>query len=133
MLKAYLHGGEQLQIAMMDALFAAYFEEERDIGCIDNLSAAAERAGLMDQEKVSSYTSLVFPCADQLAQAQEFLASDFLKEEVRMLQSDAELKNIKSVPLTIINNRLCIQGAMQAKDFLEVSSLCAAARPRPSY
>ena len=31
---------------MLDQLFAAYFEEERDIGCFDSLSNAAVNAGV---------------------------------------------------------------------------------------
>jgi len=39
-------GGEQMQHKMLDQLFAAYFEEERDIGCFDSLSNAAVNAGV---------------------------------------------------------------------------------------
>lgn len=45
-LKSYLMGGEQMQHKMLDQLFAAYFEEERDIGCFDSLSNAAVKAAV---------------------------------------------------------------------------------------
>jgi predicted DsbA family dithiol-disulfide isomerase len=45
-LKSYLMGGEQMQHKMLNQLFAAYFEEERDIGCFDSLSNAAVNAGV---------------------------------------------------------------------------------------
>jgi len=45
-LKSYLMGGEQMQHKMLDQLFAAYFEEERDIGCFDSLSNAGVNAGV---------------------------------------------------------------------------------------
>lgn len=35
-----------MQHKMLDQLFAAYFEEERDIGCFDSLSNAAVNAGV---------------------------------------------------------------------------------------
>lgn len=46
-------GGERAQTRMVDALFAAFFEKERDIGCYDYLSVAAETTGLMTAETVS--------------------------------------------------------------------------------
>lgn len=37
---------------MMDALFAAFFEEQTDIGCYNYLSKAAESTGLMTADQV---------------------------------------------------------------------------------
>ncbi|KAG8847757.1 hypothetical protein FRB91_011444 [Serendipita sp. 411] len=52
-LKAWLCGGEAAQVKMVDALFAAYFERETDIGCYNFLSKAAESTGLMTYDQVS--------------------------------------------------------------------------------
>ena len=60
-LKAWLIGGESAQTRMVDALFAAFFEKERDIGCYDFLSNAAQSTGLMTAETVSfSHAFLLF-------------------------------------------------------------------------
>lgn len=107
-LKAYLHGGEELQIKTLDALFAGFFEKEGDIGCYDMLSEASEKAGLMTSEETK-----------------EFLRSDALKEEIRILLEHAEMQNIKGVPLTIINNRCCIEGAQPQACFEQILNKAA--------
>ena len=53
-LKAFLIGGEQAQTRMVEALFAAIFQQEGDIGCYDFLSNAAQTAGLMTADAVST-------------------------------------------------------------------------------
>ena len=57
-LKSYLMGGEQMQHKMLDQLFAAYFEEERDIGCFDSLSNAAVKAAVFPSQTEVSETPI---------------------------------------------------------------------------
>jgi len=61
-LKAWLIGGEPAQTRMVDALFAAFFEKERDIGCYEFLSNAAQSTGLMTAETVSERFEHI-PCS----------------------------------------------------------------------
>ena len=49
-------GGERMQHKMLDQLFAAYFEEERDISCFDSLSNAAVNAGVFATHAEVSHT-----------------------------------------------------------------------------
>lgn len=57
-LKSYLMGGEEMQHKMLDQLFAAYFEEERDIGCFDSLSNAAVKAAVFPTQTEVSETPI---------------------------------------------------------------------------
>ncbi|PVF95699.1 thioredoxin-like protein, partial [Serendipita vermifera] len=102
-LKAWLCGGEAAQSKMVDALFAAFFEKEADIGCYDFLSHAAESTGLMTAQH-----------------ARDFLMSDKLKDEVQCLIRHSVLQEIKGVPFTIVANQWAIQGAETADSFYRV-------------
>ncbi|KAG8811104.1 hypothetical protein FRC17_002636 [Serendipita sp. 399] len=107
-LKAWLCGGEAAQIKMVDALFAAYFEKETDIGCYNFLSKAAESTGLMTYD-----------------QAQMFLKSDKLKDKVQCLIRHSVLREIKGVPFTIISNQWAIQGAETSESFYRAFDFAA--------
>lgn len=107
-LKAWLCGGEAAQTKMVDALFAAYFEKETDIGCYDFLSRAAESTGLMTCE-----------------QAHAFLESDKLRDEVQCLIRHSVLRGIKGVPFTIISNQWAVQGAETSDSFYKAFEFAA--------
>ena len=46
LLKAHRTGGQDMQLALINLMFRGYFEQEKDIGCIDQLSAYAVQAGV---------------------------------------------------------------------------------------
>lgn len=107
-LKAFLMGGEEAQTRMVDALFAAFFEKERDIGCYDYLSVAAETTGLMTA-----------------ATAKAFLMTDELRDHVNCLIRHSVLQDIKGVPFTIVANQWAIQGAETAESFYRAFDFAA--------
>jgi hypothetical protein len=136
-------GGEQMQHKMLDQLFAAYFEEERDIGCFDSLSNAGVNAGVFaTHAEVSHSTTPSWPLLHELnvlpfpfsppptslrpyrhwrpLQAKAWLNTKQFAEEVKMLVEDAGIKGIKGVPCTVINNTWVIQGAQIADVFFAV-------------
>ena len=80
--KAYAVGGSKLQLALINALFHAYFENEQDPGSLDMLSSAAASTG-------------VFPSADE---ARTFLQSDELTDTVKQGFQTAYQKGITGVP-----------------------------------
>jgi predicted DsbA family dithiol-disulfide isomerase len=107
-LKALLIGGEQAQTRMVDALFAAFFENEGDIGCYDFLSNAAQSTGLMTAET-----------------AKAFLSTDELRDHVNCLIRHSVLQSIKGVPFTIVANQWAIQGAETADSFYRAFNFAA--------
>jgi len=107
-LKAFLMGGEQAQTRMVDALFAAFFEQEGDIGCHDFLSSAAQTAGLMNVEA-----------------AKAFLSTDELRDHVNCLIRHSVLQEVKGVPFTIVANRWAIQGAETSESFYRAFDFAA--------
>jgi hypothetical protein len=147
-------GGEQMQHKMLDQLFAAYFEEERDIGCFDSLSNAAVKAGVFpthpdvsDMPILTPYfllheLNVLFPSSQPCTllrpprhwcpplQAKAWLSTKQFAEEVRMLVEDAGIKGIKGVPCTVINNTWVIQGAQIADTFFAVRNRTP---PAPLY
>ena len=59
-----------MQHKMLDQLFAAYFEEERDIGCFDSLSNAAVNAGVFATHTEVSDTPTLYSIVAPTPRAQ---------------------------------------------------------------
>ncbi|KAG9010993.1 hypothetical protein FRB94_009029 [Tulasnella sp. JGI-2019a] len=93
----------KLQEALLIKLFAAFFEEAKDIGDFETLAALAEEAGVMSKEDTIT-----------------FLKSDSCLKEVQVLMMDAQHKGITGVPFTVINQKYAITGAQKAEAYVEV-------------
>lgn len=101
--KARLLKGQQGQLKIVDQFFAAYFENEQDIGSHDVLATGAEQAGIMTK-----------------SEALAFLATSELLPEVKPGFVKAQQRGISGVPFTILNGKLAISGAQETETFLEV-------------
>ena len=99
------------QNAVVDALFAAYFVDGRDIGNIDVLIDLAVQAGL-----------------DQTAVA-ELLASTHGEADIETQEHHAHALGIDGVPAFILNGRLLFSGA-QSPQTIALSLQRAVARGR---
>jgi predicted DsbA family dithiol-disulfide isomerase len=88
--------GEGKGAAVVEALFAAHFEELRDVGDPAVLADIAGEAGL-DRALVA-----------------ERLASDFIRAEVRRDEAYFRRLGIGGVPTFIANGRSAVQGAQEA-------------------
>ncbi|MEC8196093.1 MAG: DsbA family oxidoreductase [Pseudomonadota bacterium] len=86
-------GIEQKQNAVVDALFAAYFKEGRDIGDTDVLADIADSAG-MDATVV-----------------RKLLESDADVEDIRKRDAHSREMGVNSVPTFIVANRHAVPGA----------------------
>lgn len=87
---------------MVEALFAAYFAEGRDITDRDQLVATAASAGL------------------DPAAARAFLASDEYGPAIDAAQGEAHERGVNSVPLFVFNGRYALSGAHPVEVFHEV-------------
>ncbi len=86
-------GIEQKQNAVVDALFAAYFKEGRDIGDTDVLADIADSAGM------------------DAAVVRKLLASDADIEDIRKRDAHSREMGVNSVPTFIVANRHAVPGA----------------------
>ncbi|MBE1293138.1 MAG: thioredoxin domain-containing protein [Rhodobacteraceae bacterium] len=86
-------GIEQKQNAVVDALFAAYFKEGRDIGDTDVLADIADSAGM------------------DAAVVRKLLASDADVEDIRKRDAHSREMGVNSVPTFIVANRHAVPGA----------------------
>jgi predicted DsbA family dithiol-disulfide isomerase len=84
---AYDEGGESLQNTLVESLFKAYFEEEKDL---------ADRAVLVDRAKASGMN------ADKV---KAFLDSDERKGKIEQEIADANKREVYGVPHFIFNGR----------------------------
>ncbi|MGR3486282.1 MAG: DsbA family oxidoreductase [Paracoccaceae bacterium] len=107
-------GVERTQTAIVDALFAAYFRDGRDIGDREVLCDIADGAGL------------------DAAVIGRLLASDAEVEDIRRLDAQARKMGVNSVPTFVIGRQHAVPGAQPAelweKVIAEVMSQEAAAR-----
>jgi len=101
--KAYNVGGQEMQQAVIQAYFKAYFNEGRDIGNLDLLGEIAQNAGLMG-----------------MAQTIDFLLSNELKDEVEQTITMARQAGIKGSPATIIDNKFKLDGVQTKDTFVQV-------------
>ncbi len=86
-------GIEQKQNAVVDALFAAYFKEGRDIGDADVLADIADSAGM------------------DAAVVRKLLASDSDVEDIRARDAHSREMGVNSVPTFIVANQHAVPGA----------------------
>jgi predicted DsbA family dithiol-disulfide isomerase len=98
--KSAQHG---LQSALLDALFAAYFEEGRDIGDHQVLADIGEGVGIPD--------------------AGTFLAQGGGIEEVKAEDALARRQGINGVPCFIFNGRFLLSGAQEPESFFQLFDL----------
>lgn len=94
--------GEGVQTKVVEALFAAYFENEQDITQKDVLLEAAVKAGLSKGE------------------TEKWLAGDDGGEEVDAEVGEAQGRGISGVPHFTINKRFEIEGAQDSAAFLQL-------------
>ncbi|CAK5263288.1 unnamed protein product [Mycena citricolor] len=112
--KAFLVGGEQKQRAVVEALFAGYFENARDVGDHGFLVNCAVNAG-------------VFGNADE---ALAFFKSAELKDVVTKDIGEAQKMGVQGVPFVVLNNKYAVSGAQGQDAFLSVfRKLAAEASP----
>jgi predicted DsbA family dithiol-disulfide isomerase len=86
-------GIEQKQNAALDALFAAYFVEARDIGDIDTLADIADGIGM------------------DAAVVRKLLQSEADKDQIRERDAHARKMGVQSVPTFIVGQRHAVPGA----------------------
>ncbi|PSN61341.1 thioredoxin-like protein [Corynespora cassiicola Philippines] len=94
--------GPQMQTRVIEELFAAYFENEKDITSRDHLIDAGAKAGL-DRSEVAAWL-------DQGKGGKE------VDKEVQ----DAYAQNISGVPNFTINDRFEVGGAQEPEAFLQL-------------
>lgn len=95
-------GIEQKQNAVVDALFAAYFTEGRDIGDMDVLADIADSAGM------------------DAAVVRKLLASNSDVEDIRNRDAHSRQMGVNSVPTFIVANQHAVPGAQPADLWLRV-------------
>jgi len=100
---AYRRGGQSLQLALLHALYRAYFEEEKDIGDVSLLAFYADQVGLMNREE-----------------AIKWLRSGEGEEEVKRLISIAQRCGITGVPFTVIDGKWAISGGQESGVYYKV-------------
>ncbi|CUH53570.1 DsbA family oxidoreductase [Shimia marina] len=95
-------GIEQKQNAVVDALFAAYFTEGRDIGDTDVLADIADSAGM------------------DAAVVRKLLVSNSDVEDIRNRDAHSRQMGVNSVPTFIVANQHAVPGAQPADLWLRV-------------
>jgi len=101
--KAYKAGGQAVQQAVLQAYFKAYHHEGKEIGNLEFLGDVAQQVGLMSK-----------------AEAQAFLKTDELCEEVEETIAMARRAGIKGSPSTIIDGRFKLDGLQTKDTFVQV-------------
>ncbi|KAG8925240.1 hypothetical protein FRC00_004178 [Tulasnella sp. 408] len=99
----------KLQLALLEKIFEAYFEQEKDIGSHEMLAGLAEEAGVASKDE-----------------ALEFLASDKLYTEVQAQIMEAQGKGITGVPCTVINQKYAISGGQKSDVYIDIFEKLAA-------
>jgi len=94
----------QLQNNFIEALFSAYFEQEKDIANNTFLVELACGAGLFDT----------------VQEGKDFLESDQLVSEVRSKMLSNSKEGISGVPFFKIDNKFSLEGAQDAEAFLTI-------------
>lgn len=110
--KAREEGGSELQNQMVDAIFQAYFEEEKSLGVISVLEECAEKAGME-----TSVTSEVLACQGIAIGGEE------VEQERREF---ATRWDCRGVPLFIVDGKYPLSGAQPIAAFEEVFEKIAA-------
>ena len=99
--------------AMIDAIYAAYFEHGRDIGDVDVLVTIAAHVGL-DAEQI-----------------RQQLLSDAAADEVLAAVAEAETLGITGVPFFVLNDQFAFSGAHPPRSILRVMQQAAAPISQP--
>jgi predicted DsbA family dithiol-disulfide isomerase len=94
--------GPQMQTRVIEELFTAYFENEKDITTQEVLLEAGMKAGLDEKE------------------AKEWLASDKGGKEVDAEVRDAVGQNISGVPNFVVNDAMEVGGAQDPETFVQI-------------
>ncbi|KAJ7628346.1 thioredoxin-like protein [Roridomyces roridus] len=108
--KAYQTGGEPAQRAVVESLFAGYFENEQDIGSHEFLAQCAVNAR-------------VFASTEE---ALAFLASGEMKESIVKGIMEARQLGVEGVPFVILDNKYAVSGAQGTDTFLQIFRKIAA-------
>jgi predicted DsbA family dithiol-disulfide isomerase len=101
--KAYLEGGQDLQLPLLSAVFKAYCGEEKDIGDVEILGDIAESVGMMSKEETI-----------------RFLESDELKDEVLSMAEEARSRGISGIPFTVIEGKWAVSGGKSADVYVQI-------------
>jgi len=101
--KAYTVGGQQMQQAVLEAYFKAYFNEGKDIGNLDLLGDISQSVGLMGK-----------------AQTIDFLKSNELQDEVEETIAMARRAGVKGSPTTIIDDKFKLDGFQTKDTFVQI-------------
>mmetsp|Transcript_17205 Transcript_17205/g.66959 ORF Transcript_17205/g.66959 Transcript_17205/m.66959 type:complete len:169 (+) Transcript_17205:245-751(+) len=104
--------GAAQQDKTVEALFSAYFENEKSMGDDDVLAAAATESGLAARLALPEN-----PLASK--SIAEFLGSDELRDEVRAEEAQGHRK-VSGVPFFTVNGRYQISGAQEHSTWLEL-------------
>ncbi|KAJ6590946.1 thioredoxin-like protein [Mycena vulgaris] len=107
--KAYQVGGEAKQRAVVEALFAGYFEHEKDVGDHEFLAECAVNAGVFTKDE-----------------ALTFLASTELKDNVGKDIMEAVKLGVSGVPFVVLDDKYAVSGAQGQDTFLEIFRKLAA-------
>ncbi|KAJ7151402.1 DSBA-like thioredoxin domain-containing protein [Mycena crocata] len=107
--KAYLIGGEEKQRVVVEALFAGYFEQEKDVGDHDFLAECAVKAGVFTKDE-----------------ALTFLAGTELKDNVGKDIMEAVQMGVSGVPFVVLDNKYAVSGAQGQDTFLDIFRKLAA-------
>lgn len=94
--------GAEMQTRVVEELFRAYFEEEKDITSHAVLLDAGVKAGLGKEE------------------VQGLLKSNEMGEVVDREVKEAQMRFISGVPHFVINNKYEVGGAQEADTFVEI-------------
>ncbi|MEZ0121359.1 MAG: DsbA family oxidoreductase [Candidatus Reddybacter sp.] len=97
---AFRENGSTLQNSLIEALFQAYFCDQRNIGDTDVLSTIADTIG-MDKDKVSTY-----------------LKSDDGLKEVKQQITSCQQQGINGVPSFSLEGQFMLSGGQQSEVFL---------------
>jgi len=101
--KAYLLGGQKLQLPVLCALYKAHLEDGKDIGDYEVLADIAEKVGMMTR-----------------AEALTFLNSGELEDEINKMIDEAKAKGITGVPLTVIDGKWAVSGGQSSEVFVQI-------------
>jgi predicted DsbA family dithiol-disulfide isomerase len=101
--KAYLQGGQDMQVAQLLSIFKVHYGEGRDIADIELLSELAAQNNLMSKE-----------------QATAFLESNELEEEVNLMCEEVRKKGITDVPLILIDGKWAVKGGQSSDVFVQI-------------
>jgi predicted DsbA family dithiol-disulfide isomerase len=102
--KAREIGGSELQNKMVDALFAAYFENEESVGDPEVLEACADKAGMPKE------------ATEALLKDESLGKSEVEKERKEFLTK----WNCRGVPLFVIDGKYPLSGAQPPEAFDEI-------------